>query len=420
MTAPDPLVAETPSEHRQPRVVVLYNFHGEDEYEKLKHVDPDALDFTPEYDIEVSTVIEEYKAVASALRRVGYRARAVNINEDLGKLERILRRNPPDVIFNLVEFMHDDAELEPAVAALFELHQVAYTGSPPFALSLCNKKGLTKQVLQQNHVPTPRFVLLEEPKLPKRPRLRFPIIVKPAREDASSGVEQGSVVFDAEQLQRRLDYVFHEFGTPILVEEFIDGPELHVPVLGNYPPEVLPPIQWDFSELPSEHPPIISFAAKWNPLSEVYQRLHSICPAELPEKLLRKVERVAIKAFEVTGCRDYARLDVRIGADGRVYVLEINPNPDLTEGVSFMESAEVADHSFEDTLAMIVEFALERKAEIDEAKRERAKQARMPDSPEAVAASLAGMVTSPDFIGPLARDAQTTAGPPEGGPADGT
>jgi D-alanine-D-alanine ligase len=420
MTTADPHEQEPPSEASPPTVVVLYNFHGEDEYEKLKHVDPDSLDFQPEYDIEVSTVLEEYKAVAAGLRRVGYKARAFNIKEALGRLKRLLRRNPPDVIFNLVEFMHDDAELEPAVAALFELHQVAYTGSPPFALSLCHKKGLTKQVLQQNHVPTPRFVLLDEPKLPKRPRLRFPIIVKPAREDASSGVEQGSVVHDPEQLQRRLDYVYHEFGVPILVEEFIDGPELHVPVLGNDPPEVLPPVQWDFSELPSEHPPIISFAAKWNPLSEVYHRLHSICPAELPPKILRKVERVAIKAFEVTGCRDYARLDVRIGSDGRVYVLEINPNPDLTEGVSFMESAEVADHSFADTLAMIVELALERKAELDEAKREREKRARMPDSPEAVAASLAGMVTSPDFVGPLPRDAQTTAGPPEGGPADGT
>jgi D-alanine-D-alanine ligase len=329
--------------------------------------------------------------VAAALRRVGYRVRTVNINEDLRKLERLLRRNPPDVIFNLVEFIHDDAQLESNVAALFELHQVAYTGSPPFALSLCNKKGLTKQVLQQNGVPTPRFVLLDDVRIPKRPKLQFPLIVKPAREDASSGVEQGSVVYDEEQLQKRLDYVFHEFGTPILVEEFIDGTELHVPVLGNYPPEVLPPIQWDFSALPDEHPPIISFAAKWNPLSEVYHRLHSICPAELPDKIIRKVERVAIKAFEVTGCRDYARLDVRIGSDGRVYVLEINPNPDLTEGVSFMESAEVAEYSFEDTLAMIVEFALDRKDEIDEARRERLKRTQKPSSPEAVSASLLAM-----------------------------
>jgi len=423
MTAPDLQVSDATPEEKPPTVVVLYNFHGDDEYEKLKDVDPNALDFTPEYDIEVSTVLEEYKAVASALRRVGYKARAVNINEDLSKLERLLRRHPPDVIFNLVEFMHDDAELEPNVAALFELHQVAYTGSPPFALSLCNKKGLTKQVLRENGVPTPRFAILHEPKLPKRPKLRFPMIVKPAREDASSGVEQGSVVYDAQQLQQRLDYVYHEFGVPILVEEFIDGPELHVPVLGNDPPEVLPPIQWDFSDLPGDHPPIISFAAKWNPLSEVYHRLHSICPAQLPRKILRKVERVAIKAFEVTGCRDYARLDVRIGRDGRPYVLEINPNPDLTEGVSFMESAEVADHSFEDTLAMIVEFALERKAEIDEARRERERQrlqVKKPPSPEAVSASLAALAATADAQSDAAAPPETKAGPPEGGPADGT
>jgi D-alanine-D-alanine ligase len=395
MTAPDTGPEPQPVADRPPSVVVLYNFHGEDEYERLKDVDPNTLAFEPEYDIEVSTVLEEYKAVASALRRVGYRARAVNINEDLGKLERLLRRNPPDVVFNLVEFLHDDAELEPAVAALYELHQVAYTGSPPFALSLCHKKGLTKQVLLQNGVPTPRFVLLDEPVMPKRPKLHFPVIVKPAREDASSGVEEGSVVHDEEQLQRRLAYVEHEFGTPILVEEFIDGPELHVALLGNDPPDVLPPILWDFSDLPEGHPHIISFAAKWNPLAEVYHRLHSICPAPLPQRVLRKVERVAIRAFEVCGCRDYARLDIRIGQDGKPYVLEINPNPDLTEGVSFMESAEVAGYSFEDTLAAIVEFALERKAELEELKRERLRQRHKPPSPEAVSATLAATEPPP-------------------------
>jgi D-alanine-D-alanine ligase len=424
MTAPDTEHDERPVEDRPPSVVVLYNFHGEDEYERLKGVDPKTLDFVPEYEIEVSTVLEEYKAVASGLRRVGYKARAVNIHEDLGKLERLLRRNPPDVIFNLVEFIHDDAELEPAVAALYELHQVAYTGSPPLALSLCHKKGLTKQILLQNGVPTPKFALLDEPHLPKRPKLHFPMIVKPAREDASSGVEEGSVVYDGEQLQRRLDYVDHEFGTPILVEEFIDGPELHVSLLGNDPPEVLPPIEWDFSAMPEGHPPIISFAAKWNPLSEVYHRLHSICPARLSRKVLRKIERVAVKAFEVCGCRDYARLDIRIGPGERPYVLEINPNPDLTEGVSFMESAEVAEYTFEDTLAMIVECALERKEELEEAKRERAKHKHKPPSPEAVSATLAAIQppsTDAPTTGPPDQPAtETTMGPPEDGPMHGT
>ncbi len=375
----------------QPSVVVLYNHTGDDEYERLEHVDPNALDFEPEYDIRVTTVLDEYRAVASALRREGYRARLYNVREDLGRLERLLRRNPPDVIFNLVEHFHDDAELEPAVAALFDLHEVAYTGATPFALSLCHKKGLTKQVLVQNGVPTPRFVSVDEPRLPRRPKLKFPLIVKPAREDASSGVERESVVHDEKQLQDRLQYVYDEYGIPILVEEFIEGEELHVPILGNDPPQILPPIAWDFSELPEGYPHIITFAAKWNPLSEAYHRVHSVCPPDLPKRILRKVEKVSLQAYEVTGCRDYARLDVRIGDDGNAYVLEINPNPDLTEGVSFMESAEVAEYTFGETLAMIVDMALERKEEADEARRlrlERLQQQREPVSPEGLRASL--------------------------------
>jgi D-alanine-D-alanine ligase len=377
-------------------VLVVYNHVGEDEYERLKDVDPKSLEFVPEYDIQVPTVIEEYEAVAKALRREGFRARTFNIKEDLSRLERRLKRNPPDVVFNLIEFFHDDPDLEQYIAGLFELNRIAYTGSTPFALGLCHKKGMVKQLLQANGVSTPRYALLYEPKMPKRPRLRFPVIVKPAREDASAGVERESVVFDEEQLATRLTYIFGEFTPPILVEEFIDGTELHVGVLGNEDAVVLPPIEWDFSGLPGDHPPIISFAAKWNPLSEVYHRVHSICPARLSNKVLRKVERTVRKAYDVTGCRDYARLDVRLGENGKVYVLEVNPNPDLTEGVSMMESAEEAGYSFAETLAFIVEYALERKAEMEEWDRKRKAQQAKPGSPEALTATLDGMPAAAD------------------------
>ena len=376
----------------RPSVLVLYNFVGEDEYERLKGVDPKSLDFEPEYDIEVPTVIEEYEAVAKALRREGFRAKAYNIREDLTRLQRRLKRNPPDVIFNLVEFFDDDPELEPDIVGLFELYRIAYTGATPFALTLCQDKAMTKKLLLESNVLTPRFVLLDEPRMPKRHKLRFPVIVKPALEDASSGIEKESVCYDDEQLAARLEYVHKEFPDPILVEEFIEGTELHVAVLGNDPPEVLPPIQWDFSDLPEGHPSIISFAAKWNPLSEVYHRVHSMCPPELPESTLKKVEKAVLKAFEITWCRDYARLDVRIDAEGRVYVLEVNPNPDLTEGVSLMEAAEEADYSFGETLAQIVGFALERKEEIEHERERRRieREKKKPASPEALTATLDG------------------------------
>ncbi len=355
----------SPEDTRVPRktsVVVLYNQVGEDWYEKLKEVDPSTLPFKPEYPIHVATVKEEYEDVVGALRREGYRARAVNLENDLRKLERVVKRSRPDVILNLVEYFHDDAGLEAAVAGMFDLYRIPYTGAPPFALELCMDKALTKQILQANRIPTPRFKLLHEPKVPKRLGLRYPVIVKPTWEDASAGVHKNSVVHDDHQLAERLQPLFEEFCQPILVEEFVDGRELHVSVWGNDPPEALPPIEFDFSALPPDYPPIISYAAKWDPLDEAYHRVHTVCPAPLSKRLLRKIENVAVRAYEITECRDYARLDIRL-KDDKPYVLEVNPNPDLTEGVSLLESAEQAGYSFSQALAHLVELAAERKPE---------------------------------------------------------
>ena len=341
-------------------VAVLFNHVGEDEYEKLKNVDPETLDFKPQYDIHVATVMEEYEEIVEALKTEGFAASMLNLDDNLERLHAFLTQTPPDVIFNLVEYFRDDARLESMIAGLYELHQVAYTGAPPFALGLCQRKGLTKQLLLKNGVPTPRFHLLFKPHVRPRHGLRYPLIVKPSREDASTGVEKDSVVYDLDQLRERIDKVFSEFAPPILVEEFIDGREFHIAVLGNAPPVVLPILEYDFSELPKEFPPVITYAAKWEPLKEEFHRVHTICPAKLPRRIETKIRERAIQAYTITNCRDYARIDMRLARDNKVYVLEVNPNPDLTEGVSFMECAEQHGLKFSQTLRMIVEMALSR------------------------------------------------------------
>jgi D-alanine-D-alanine ligase len=350
------------SRKRKITVAVIYNHSGDDIYEKIRDVDPNTLDFEPEYDINVATVREEYEAIVNALRGEDFNVSLLNINEDIQNLIDLLSDNPPDVVFNLIEYYRDDSTLEHLIVGLFALYGIRYTGSKPFTLALCQRKGMTKQLLLANNVPTPRYKLLSEPRLPGRHGLHYPIIVKPAREDASSGVEKGSVVYNFEELNERIKKAFEEYFPPILVEEFIEGRELHVSVLGNDPPEVLPIIEFDFSGLPSDHPDIISYDAKWNPLEESFHRVHSICPAKLSRKLEKKVKAVVLSAYKITGCTDYARLDLRLTKDNKVFVLEVNPNPDLTESVSFMESAEYYGLSFGETLARIVEFALQRPA----------------------------------------------------------
>lgn len=355
---------------RQTSVAVVYNNTGVDHYEKLRDVDPATLDFTPVYTLQVATVKEEYHAIVNALQKEGYQVTLLNIEDDFSRLQPLFGDEKPDVIFNLVEMFHSDPQLESAIAGLFDLHEIPYTGSAPFALELCQRKAITKQVLMEQGIATPGYRLLRTPRFPRAHGLRYPLIVKPASEDASLGVEAGSVVYDYGQLVSRVNRIFESFEPPILVEEFIPGKELHVSVLGNDRPQVLPIIEFDFTDLPEDHPAIITYDVKWNPLDKAYHRVHAICPAQLPEKVEETVRDQALQAFHATFCRDYARIDMRLTESDTPCVLEVNPNPDLTESVSFMQSAERAGLSFPQTLGKIVEFALAR------GKKRRAKLAR--------------------------------------------
>ena len=341
-------------------ILVLYNHLGGDEYEELRKIDGSSLDFTPEYDIHVATDAEEYDAIVASLRAEGFSARVVNLRDDLQKLNRLLKVNPPDVVFNLVEHWHDDPMLEEAVAGLFELYGMPFTGAPAFALGLCRRKGLTKQILLQNGIATPRYLLLRSPQIERRHGLRYPLIVKPARQDASSGVTEKSVVRTYRKLQSQVERVMMEFQSPVLVEEFLEGVELHVSVLGNDPPEALPIVQFDFSRLPTSHPPVVTYDVKWSPLTLAYHRVDSFCPSRLPPETQERAKELALRAYAATRCRDYARVDIRLDQRGEPHILEVNPNPNLTEGVSFMESAEKSGISFSQTLKRIVELALQR------------------------------------------------------------
>jgi D-alanine-D-alanine ligase len=345
---------------QQPRIAIVYNITGDDHFEQVRKVDPATLDFTPVYTLKVATVQEELQAIARALQSEGYNATLFNIEDNLTRLLELLSQDPPDAVFNLVELFHGNARLEAAVTGMYDLCHVPYTGADPFGLQLCQHKSITKQVLIEDGVATPGYRLLRSARIPRSHGLQYPLIVKPAREDASLGVDLGSVVYDYGQLTARVNHIFELFAPPILVEEFIQGKELHVSILGNQPPQALPIIEFDFSALPDNHPAIITYNVKWNPLDFAYHKVHASCPARLDAQVAEKVSQLAMQAYQATLCRDYARVDLRLSEADEPYVLEVNPNPDLTEGVSFMQSAEKAGMSFSRTLAKIIDFALAR------------------------------------------------------------
>lgn len=341
-------------------VAVLYNQIGEDEYERMIRTARRQADLLLPRHGAITTVAEQIGALAAGLQEAGFRVRAVNVRDSFPDLLRALRRDPPDVVFNLVEFFHDDPRLEATVAGLYELLRIPYTGAAPLALMLCQKKSAAKDLLLANGIRTPRFRVFREGPVPRRHGLRYPLIVKPVQEDASAGIDEASVVDTPGALDERVRFVWKEFDQPALVEEFIEGRELHVPVFGNYPPRALPVAEMDFSRLPPETRTVLTFGAKWDPRSVVYQNVETRCPADLPARLRTKVEKIAVAAAGVLGCRDYARVDLRVSAKGAVYVLEVNPNPDLAEGDVFMTAAHAAGISGTQVLRKIIELALRR------------------------------------------------------------
>jgi D-alanine-D-alanine ligase len=346
-------------------VAVLYNFVGEDEYEILRKQVANGEVVSPTGDLksleQIATVREEIEAIVAALVEKGYDARAINIQDDFDRLLKSLTSPRPDAVFNLVESFNGDARQEDRVAALYDLLRIPYTGSPPMALSICQRKGITKQILEALDIPIPKYALVREKPIPRRfSGLSYPLIVKPAWEDASSGVDEGAVVDDRKHLVRRIEMILAEFEQPALIEEFIEGRELGVSVLGNGAPRVLPIEEMDFRGLPERFRGILSFESKWEPLSEAFHMGELVCPADLPESVEKRAHDIALRTYGALGVRDYARIDMRLGKNNRLYVLEVNPNPDLTEGVAFMASAKAAGYSFADTLEIIVEEALKR------------------------------------------------------------
>ena len=342
------------------KVAVIYNEAYPELNNEYQTELPKDLNFKPYFDLDESDPIAEYEEIAENLRTSGFDAYILNILDDMDIFLNDYEKNKPDAIFNLVEIYKDIAELEMSFAGLLELLKVPYTGAPPIALGTSQDKTLTKRILSVNGINTPKFRFIEEVKKTYRLGLNYPMIVKPALEDASVGIENDSVVTNHKALKKRIEYILNEYKEPALVEEYIDGRELNVAVLGDKNPKALPISEIDFSKMPDHLYNIVSYQAKWDPLHESYHKTIPRCPAKLPKKVEAKAKEIALNAFKIIGCRDYARVDMRLSKDNELFVLEVNPNPDLTEDAGFMRSARHAGYTYKRTLKTIVSLALKR------------------------------------------------------------
>lgn len=312
-------------------------------------------------DLSEVGVLEEREDVGRALAALGYKTMLFNVDGNIARLIDFLTTEEPDVIFNLCESVGNVAVHEMHIAGLYELLGIPYTGSDALTLGTALNKTRVKEILLHNGLPTPRFQLFRSPvKISLAESMKFPLIVKPSREDASIGIEPSSIVTNANELRKRVRFVIEEFDQPALVEEYIDGRELNVALLGNRKPVIFPISEIDMSTLPKAYPRIITYNAKWMKGTEEYLHTKGVCPALLTPELEAEIKSMALTAFELIGCRDYARIDFRLSKDHQPYILEVNPNPDISDDAGFARSAMAAGLTFDDLAGKIVECALER------------------------------------------------------------
>ena len=301
-------------------------------------------------------------AVESALSHLGKVVR-LEANEDFP--ER-LRQARPDIVFNIAEGFHG-VNREAHVPAICEFYGIPYSGSDPFTLTLCLDKARAKETLAFHGIPTPKFLLVEKLADLYRAaeKLTLPLFVKPVHEGSSKGITDSNLCRDRDQLFRQTEFLLENYRQPVLVEEFLPGKEFTCAVLGNgAEATVLPLVAMNFESLPEGALPIYSFDAKFvwdrpeNPL-DIFQ-----CPARITRELEASIERVTLDAFRVLGCRDWARIDVRLNADGKPNVLEVNPLPgilpDPADNSCLPKAARAAGIGYEELIQNCLKYAAAR------------------------------------------------------------
>ena len=312
-------------------------------------------------DLSEVGVVEEMDDIKAALTSLGYKPTTFNVDSDIFRLIEYLREERPDLMFNLVESVENESVQEMNVAGLYELLKIPYTGAGPLALGIALNKPRVKEILSYHGIRTPKFQVFRiSDKIVLEDGLAFPLIVKPSREDASVGIDDRSVVYNIADLRARVRYVLEEFDQPALVEQYIDGRELNVAVVGNKHPLVLPISEIDFSGLAEGAHKIVSYEAKWMHGTVAFEGTKGVCPAPLTALQEAKIKEIALRCYQIIGCRDYARVDFRLTKEGVPYVLEVNPNPDISDDAGFARSARTYGFTFSEMIGKIVESALER------------------------------------------------------------
>lgn len=323
-------------------------------------VPPDSLD--GKSDKEIAEWRCEYDVV-HALKEMKHDVRPIGVYNDLSPVKQAIDEWKPDIAFMLLEEFHGVTLYDQAVVSYLELMLQPYTGCNPLGMMISRNKALAKKIMLYHRIPTPHFQLVPVGrKVHSSRKLQFPLLVKSAGEDASHGIAQASVVRDDEALAERVRFVHESVGSDALVEEYIEGRELYVGVIGNRRLQTLPVWEMDFRNMPEEQARIATARIKWN---EAYRQKYGIdtrAATDLPDGLAARISHLCKRVYRELSMSGYARIDLRLTEDGRLYVLEANANPNLAREEDFAASAKAAKVSYKDVLKRIINLGLQYKA----------------------------------------------------------
>lgn len=319
-------------------------------------------DLVPKEEVPTAEVNPEWRMewdVVTTLRTRGHEMLVIGVHDDLTPIRQAIDEFKPTIVFNLMEAFADIGVFDQNVVSYLELLRVPYTGCNPRGLMLTRDKALARKLLAYHRIPSPDFTVVplnRKPILPKR--LTYPMIVKSLTYESSIGISQASVVANEEQLIKRVKYIHDTILTPAIIEQFIDGRELYVGVIGNHRLRVFPVWEMSFAKMSDNHWHIATERVKW---SVKYQKRHGIDTAEaqLPDGVATRIQHLAKRTYRALDQSGYARIDFRMDANGKVYVIEANANPQLAQLEDFAQSAKRVKMSYSRLLERIMALGIQ-------------------------------------------------------------
>jgi len=311
-------------------------------------------------DLSESAFSKEINSIKKSLQEYFTDVQTLAVDGNVEKTITKINRCSPDVILNFVESVDGISTYEYCMAGLFELLNVEFTGNQPLCLGNCLNKQRTKDILRANDINTPNALVIENSEniSDRSFKLKFPVIIKLLTEDASIGISEYSVVKNLKELKEHVIFLLSMYKQSIIAEEYIDGRELNVAILGN---RTLPISEIEFKGLPEGLPKIVTYDGKWIADSVYYENTKPKCPTDLDARTKKRIESIALQAFEALGCRDYARVDLRLDENGIPFVIEVNPNPDISSDSGFARAANADGLNHSELLFTITKFALSRR-----------------------------------------------------------